>query len=602
MVSSYNNVNSQQVQQNIPFWFDSINSVIDNLEAISGSTENDFLRIGKELNRYKGEIDTILAEALRISNIFTGDRIKESSEKMELYLTELTGYMNSSGKGQEENISVLNNVTSFLETADNELSGFKKIIKTLKMLSISTQIEAARMGSNDAGFNALADDVEKLSENINDKTSSIHNDTIQLKTFITSVIANNIQLGVRQSQQTKESTEQISEQLNFLNEKNRESAETALQISSNGEGIKKELNEIVRAIQFHDITHQQLEHVITSLNDLKEKSNYSFSDEEEVIKHAALLRDILKLESHQLNGSVEKFSEAVMTIKNELLSLLTNVGIISDETSKFLSSNSKGENFLDNMSTSLEHTIEIINDNNKISEELLESMNSVSETVKKLSDYVKLIEEIGEEVELIALNASVKAAHTGNEGAALGVIADAIQKLSSDALEQTRIVANPLKEISVLAETLKLDTIKEGESKIDFIATELSGLLKNIKHESETIIASINNIGSSFEKLHRDIELNINEFNIEKKVATVVNNVTRELLSISDAISNLIGRETYSDNEDILEKLEKRYTMLSEREIHHSFKTGKTISKKNQAKQEVYSYSDENLGDNVELF
>lgn len=55
----------------------------------------------------------------------------------------------------------------------------------------------------------------------------------------------------------------------------------------------------------------------------------------------------------------------------------------------------------------------------KTDRELAEIMQKVAQTIGEISGFVTDIEEIGSEIDLIALNSQIKAAHTGVEGAAL---------------------------------------------------------------------------------------------------------------------------------------------------------------------------------------
>ena len=82
-------------------------------------------------------------------------------------------------------------------------------------------------------------------------------------------------------------------------------------------------------------------------------------------------------------------------------------------------------------------------------------MDSVAETIAGMSESIEAIEEVGAEIELIALNASIKAAHTGEAGAALGVLATAIQHLSADARRQTDAVSRILGDIAKASEVLQ---------------------------------------------------------------------------------------------------------------------------------------------------
>lgn len=597
----------EKVKEKINSWVELIATNVNELQSLKSDTENDFLSTGSKLNEYKSLIDKIINQSLSVSKSFAVDDMTQNAQKMKEQVINLINFIKEVENKQTHNIDLLKNVNDYLALADESLSGFKKIVKTLKMLSVSTQIEAARLGSNDSGFNALAEDVEKLSTDINEKTLNIHKDTLDLKSYITSTIGLNTQLSEKQTQHTKLTTEQLSSNIDLLDIKNQKSEETALFISENSGFIKRNINEVVTAIQFHDITRQQIEHVEHSLKELVEQFyQNNFASDIEIVKFSALLRDVSFLEMKQIQGSANQFDEAVQSIKMGLKNLLNDVANISQGTDSLLSDKKQGDNFLDDLGNSLNKTIDNVKEDSKISSELLNSLTSVSQTVKKLADYTKLIEEIGEEVELIALNASVKAAHTGKEGAALGVIADAIQKLSTDALEQTRIVSSPFREITNIAEKLtneNLESDKDSEMFME-ISRELEKSLSLIKEKSEHTSNALAEILLSVLRLQEEINSQLLEFNINEKVQSVIFKIKESLRNLNSDIVYVIGQECCSDSQEKLDKLEKRYTMLSEREIHHSIMdTGKSKhTKKIDAKAETINYMENDLGDNVELF
>ncbi len=71
-------------------------------------------------------------------------------------------------------------------------------------------------------------------------------------------------------------------------------------------------------------------------------------------------------------------------------------------------------------------------------------------TVSEMSGFTRAIEYIGDEVELIALNAAVKADQIGEEGRAIGIVADEIQRISAKAQMHTSSIAAILKDVGVI--------------------------------------------------------------------------------------------------------------------------------------------------------
>ena len=71
------------------------------------------------------------------------------------------------------------------------------------------------------------------------------------------------------------------------------------------------------------------------------------------------------------------------------------------------------------------------------------------------------IEKIGIEIRMIGLNACIRAAHVGEKGTALGVLADSIHQLSGDTSGLTDAISENLKKVIQAARELT-DGINAG--------------------------------------------------------------------------------------------------------------------------------------------
>ncbi|HIJ94804.1 MAG TPA: hypothetical protein HPP94_03490 [Desulfuromonadales bacterium] len=116
-------------------------------------------------------------------------------------------------------------------------------------------------------------------------------------------------------------------------------------------------------------------------------------------------------------------------------------------------------------------------------------MKKVAQTICDIAIFVTDIETIGSEIDLIALNAQIMAAHTGSEGAALCVLAEAIKRLSDEAIHQTDSVASILKKIHSATELLSVGADeKQHGGRLTFMQEDASEIVGAHPHEHGTFI------------------------------------------------------------------------------------------------------------------
>jgi len=239
---------------------------------------------------------------------------------------------------------------------------------------------------------------------------------------------------------------------------------------------------------------------------------------------------------------------------------------------------------------------------------LSEVIISTVDKIFSMSGFVNEIKYTGSEIELIALNARLKAAHTGSMGKALGVLAEAIQKLSVDSGAQTAKISDSLSNIASFAKKIASDLdaeVSERNGYMDDIIKELNVLLGMLQKTNEEIIEILNKVDSVSHKLANDIKKSVESIKVHEQVASVIDEVVDGLTELIEK-TTILGVEIDEDcvYED-LKEIESRYTMDSERLIHKSNKVPDLFI---EAAEKVAlvgadgGSEDDGLGDNIELF
>jgi methyl-accepting chemotaxis protein len=564
-------------------WINHLQRLSSKLQMLCSSTEDEFLSIGAGLHDFHnraGEISKMSSSAV---SVISGSEIVDAIEGLRRMLNRMNDYLSQSREEFQHGIEGLQHVLHNISSVHEPLDGFKKIVKTLKVLSTVTKIECVRFYRGETGFTTLAEDIEKLALLINAKSAHMLTEIRSLSNLIDETLSKAFTLEATQQTQAGVILEDTQASLISLTEINNTSSATASNIAISAETISHNIGEVVTAMQFHDITRQQMEHAKETLDDLirlfisKSNSEGRTSDAYDA-NTLSTVSDTCKLQQAQLHHSKEEFVTAVNSIIENLRDIGGNVVAMSEQTRKMTGTTDQvASSVLSKIESGISSVTSSLRENTKAISELLSAMNSVGSTTGNLSVFVNDIEEIGAEIELIAVNARIKAAHTGEEGAALGVIAETIQKLSLDARFQTTGMSDSLRKITTGAEQLSIGSdseINEKESEMENMVGDLKVLLDSLHRINAGLIPLLSSTDEAVRTLSRDID-GLGEIGAD----------CRELAPVSAG----------ADNTQSLDSLAERYTMHSERKVHRNLMD-------ENIHEPMGSHISKDMGDNVELF
>ena len=464
-------------------WRGVLSPAIEILQRMAGTTENEFLQIGSEVQGFYQRSAEITQTSNQLLEVVSGERVHSLTCRLQQMMADMEAYLTAARTRSRESCSTLEQVQILLENLSEPLKGFQKMNKALRMLSISTKIESARLGEMGSGFVNLAIDVEKLSHQVNDKSAAI----LAHRNMMTTMIDSNL-TGVRSSETAQDakvasslkSTASSLQELVSVNERCMQFGATVSTISAEVTG---NISEVVSSLQMHDMTRQQVEHIVEAmerlLSDLPD-TDVTAIDENRRQGLIVESGDVCELQEAQLRFSSTELYTAVCTVVENLRDAAFKQSLIADETRNVAGvADSSGSSFVDIMSHGMKEITAMLISCASADRDMSDTMKKVAQTIGEIASFVTDIEMIGSEIDLIALNAQIKAAHTGSEGAALGVLAEAIKRLSDEAVRQTDSVAATLKKIISATEHLSVGS--EGErlgSRITFIQEEVAEILE----------------------------------------------------------------------------------------------------------------------------
>ncbi len=294
-------VNSPEQKNRFPVseWLEILARIKDNIRHFNKLTEQEFLTIGGKIQKYHTDSTEITKTALATTENLSGSEVDNSIKGLNKIMKEFNNFLESSESKIAKSVKVTQDILSTIGEINGALSGFKKIVKYLRIFGISTKIESARLTREVTNFSDSAENVNKLCELIKLKYSHI-------KTKLTSIFilldesSTKIQnLSENQKNKTSTALAKIKSNLDFLSEKPVMSSGSGKEILKMSEKLSTDIGEIVVSMQYHDITRQKLEHIefvtLESSRKLREETSELQSSPAELLNHLNETGKLLEL-------------------------------------------------------------------------------------------------------------------------------------------------------------------------------------------------------------------------------------------------------------------------------------------------------------------
>jgi methyl-accepting chemotaxis protein len=557
------------------------------LRVVAGTTEGEFLAIGATLQDFYQRGAGISTLASEMMGEVAGDQVSETIGALGTLLDEMGRYVSRAQQETGESSATLRETLELLDRVSGPLTGFRKVDKVLRMLGISTKIESARMGQSAAGFDTLASDVGNLAVQVNLKANVILSRKNELAKAIEQTLVGALRSGSEQYGRVAGILDKTRGSLGTLTTLNERCTSAASSITAVTGEVSRNMGEVVMSMQAHDMVRQQIEHVDQTLTELAAGLAAGRVEAGEV----AL---VCGMQMAQLRNAADELERAVQAIIGNLREVALKQHGLSRETSSMAGiADQAGGGFLTGMQQDISVVCAALLESSKSNQRLCAAMGSVAETVGEIALFVEDIETIGEEIKLIALNAQIKSAYAGDEGAALGVLAEAIQRLSIDAIGHTTAVTGTLQAIDGVTRRLNGGLCGESasvEAEVHCMVARLGTMLDLLRGVNEALFRSLTGMDGEVARLSRDIDQVTSGITVHHQVSRELELVVLELELITTSAHAIAPAAARDAN---LAELAGRYTMQSERMIHSALLG---------AVEPEQAPSEAEFEDNVELF
>lgn len=586
-----------------------VKNCIENLNFLITTSESEFLELGNNLFVCSKTAQEINKQSAQITNSFTDERINQALTDLKTafitinqQISETENYINCVTRSFHKIIELVNDSTEHLK-------GFDRLIKRLRMFSISTRIESERLGSNGRGFLVISQDIDNLTADIHDKSNLIKNNTKLLTTNLKQTIDFILLNDEKRKNESIIVTDEIVRNIDSISNKYEQAGKDLLIVTEISGKISSSISEIVASLQFHDITRQQIEHIINALNEViavirKISETGKTTQPNNFENEINYLYQILILQSAQIGNSREELIRAIDNVLANLTDVRANSSYSYSQLESLVSSSNKNDKQkqLEQLSDSLYKLPDAMLKIEELTNELKRAIESAGSFLKNLLLLSHQINEISTEIELIAVNASIKSARAGSEGAVLGVLAQSIQMLSVEAkflIKHIISLLNQVKDNSIDVSSTEKSADNIYQSKTEEITISIKNKVSFFRELNTQTQEEIKFAKNSVEELDNRIDNIQNKITLSQSVTYITDEVLSTLNSITSDLVKEFNLKGIFKND--LDTLKKHYSMDKEREIHNRIISNKTLWNKEE-KQKKTKNGENDLGDNVELF
>lgn len=254
------------------------------------------------------------------------------------------------------------------------------------------------------------------------------------------------------------------------------------EIGKLAEGLRNSMEKLTLYINEIDVSMNELSKGNLNIN-IKHKFSGDFERiENSISKSVSMLSGTLK-NIAELSSEVSKRSEQI-SLSSQNISRGT-----AEQASSIEESSAAIEEIYEHVKENAESTSDASNKLNNIDneirkcninmEEMLYAMREISSKSNEIRKVIKIIDDISFQTNILALNASVEAAHAGSYGKGFAVVADEVRNLavkSSEAAQNTALL---------IEDTIK--AVIKGTETADITASSLSTVMLNSREAAETV-------------------------------------------------------------------------------------------------------------------
>jgi len=336
----------------------------------------------------------------------------------------------------------------------------------------------------------------------------------------------------------------------------------------------------------HEQVSKTLETITNVLNQVKESMNVgqklegaadaastSVSSIQDVYQSLITETDKLDRQAMNIKAASDVVNQRSAVMSNSILEQNNSISEISSAITQISANISQIDTIAEKRREGMEEANQLLLSQNNLIKKIVEDVDKVQESSDRIAEFVNTVDKIAQQTNLLAMNASIEAAHSGEHGKGFSVIAQEIRKLSeettnnakriSETLEQNSVVVNETSEsVAAFAEANKkseteirqtfesMEEILHGIGEMDTGTREIMNSVNKVVDVSQENAKIIDEVVGQISTQTADIEsVTSTTTSLKERVGSI----SQMLPQISSAMEQV--HNSALENEEVSERI-----------------------------------------------
>lgn len=308
---------------------------------------------------------------------------------------------------------------------------------------------------------------------------------------------------------------------------------------------------------------ESIQKITNFLNKAKEsinvgqKLNSASSKASESVNKIETLYKKLVLETHELEKqakNIKQTSDVVDKSSNAMTENISKQNASLSEMSSAMTQISSNLSSIDKIAekrqAGMNEVIKLLDQQLTLTNKLVEEIETVSTSSESVTAFVQTVDSIASQTSLLAMNASIEAAHAGENGKGFSVIAQEIRKLSEETSKNATKIEETLNQNNVVVKETA-DSVKEVNEATNKSTDEIKATIESIEEilsgiremdvGTQDVMKSVNQIVEQADNNSKVIDEVVGQISEQsasiENITALTNSLQQSVNTISDMIS-----------------------------------------------------------------
>jgi hypothetical protein len=472
------------------------------LHALARTTETEIGSVAKAFEGLAGYTDTILSLAGAIVSCVESESVSSVRPKVQTLGAAARRFI---GERLEATTGILEAVTTevkLLHQISRVAGGQEAIALEVKTLSVLTNIEVAHLGTVGAGFQYLAHELADFSRSVTRDIQELARHTESRTTAIEET-RRVLSAELPRLQEKMAGIEvDLGNALEVVDSSLTQLSETPLQFRTSVQDIAQQIAGVVAAIQAHDITRQQIEHVQEAFMLIAASIRGQGNGEDGIVHELPQVYAGLTIQIYQLKNikeTVANWTSQIRTCMGGILKVsaseVIGIGPVVLEQERRVSSQ-------------LAHIEMLENESQAYSARIQRTLGGLTDLMQLVTEHVRRSKSVRQRLQLLTFNSIIEASHLGTQADVILTIARSIKAVSGEWSQITEQSGNAMQGILDLVKHTNelMEAFSEASNqRLREAQTQTRGSLDNLRNAATFAAGQAQEMKVATEKMQEKI-------------------------------------------------------------------------------------------------